>query len=225
MGKDDLLKRLSALGFPLLEVEKEEEANSTLADLVNSHDLRLWEGFPVVLANSSEKGLFDYNMAQRLVKSPDDRVSFTLLIMLSLALYKTLGLNFAWADALYASFKDEAMRKQYDNYLSAFKAKQDLVVQAELMSSQRVKETFNNYFRQAQANLNELLSIKEAMGLEYALAQVFSSKQKELFLKKLRNEKLTKTEKEYFSRVVKKKVLALANPELYRLSQKLLQNF
>lgn len=224
MEKDNLLKRLSVLGFPLLEVEKDEEVNSTLADLVRSRDLRLWEGFPVVLANSAEKGLFDYHKAQGYLKSPSDSVKLGLLIMLSLALYKTLGLKFSWVDALYASFNTEFMKQQYGNYLVAFKNSGELVVQDALMSSQRVKSTFNNYFRQTQANLNDLLSVKEAMGVEYSLSQVFSPKQKELFLKKLRNEKLTKTEKEYFSRVVKKRVLALANPELHRLSQKLLQN-
>jgi hypothetical protein len=61
------------------------------------------------------------------------------------------------------------------------------------------------------------------MGLEYAMSQVFSPKQKELFLKKLKGNILTKTEKEYFSRAVKKKVLALANADLHRLSRKLLE--
>jgi hypothetical protein len=51
----------------------------------------------------------------------------------------------------------------------------------------------------------------------------FSPKQKELFQKKLKGELLTKTEKEYFSRTVKKKVAALANPELHRLAQKLME--
>ena len=91
------------------------------------------------------------------------------------------------------------------------------------MSSQRLKVAFDNYFNQERSKLNDLLSVKEELGLEYALSQVFSPKQKELFLKKLRHEKLTKTEKEYFSRVVKKKALALANSELHRLSQKLLE--
>lgn len=90
------------------------------------------------------------------------------------------------------------------------------------MSAQRLKTVFNNYFNQAQNKLNELLLVKDELSLEYSLSQVFSPKQKELFLKKLKREKLTKTEREYFSRVVKKKVLALANPELHRLSQKLL---
>jgi len=224
MEKDNLLKRLAVLGFPLLEVDKAEEANSTLADLVMSRDLRLWEGFPVVLANSAEKGVFDYNKTQQFLKSPFDTVNLGLLIMVSLALYKTLGLKFSWVEALYASFKSEFMNERYENYLAAFKGGQDLAVQNALLSSQRVNATFNNYFRQAQANLDDLLSVKDVMGLEYSLSQVFSPKQKELFLKKLHNEKLTKTEKEYFSRAVKKRVLALANPQLHSLAQKLLQS-
>ncbi len=86
------------------------------------------------------------------------------------------------------------------------------------MSSQRLKSTFDSYFQEKQTKLHTLLSLKEELGLEYALSQVFSPKQKELFFKKLKREKLSKTEREYFSRVVKKKALALANAELHRLA-------
>jgi hypothetical protein len=68
-----------------------------------------------------------------------------------------------------------------------------------------------------------LLAKREEFNLEYCLAQVFSPKQKELFLKKLKGQKLSKTEKEYFSRVVRKKVKALANSQLHRLAQKLIE--
>jgi len=223
MDKNNLLKRLAALGFPLLEPDKENEANATLADLVESRDYRLWEGFPVVLANSVEKGLFDYDKAEGHFKSPQDRINFALLVMFSLALYKALGLKFSWWDKLYNLFDNDDMKKKYEEYLDALKNNRDLALPEGVMSSQRVKSTFNNYFMRTQANLDDLLSVKEAMAVEYALSQVFSPKQKELFLKKLRNEKLTKTEKEYFSRAVKKKASALANPELHRLAQKLLQ--
>jgi hypothetical protein len=86
-----------------------------------------------------------------------------------------------------------------------------------------LKTVFSNYHAQAVQGLGDLLQVKEELGLEYSLSQVFSPKQKDLFLKKLRGEKLTKTEKEYYSRVVKKKVLALANLELHRLARKLLE--
>ena len=61
------------------------------------------------------------------------------------------------------------------------------------------------------------------LALEYALSQIFTPKQKEIFLKRLRGKKLTKTEREYFYRVVKKKAVALTNQDLQRLAQQILR--
>ena len=63
----------------------------------------------------------------------------------------------------------------------------------------------------------------EGFSLEFALSQVFSPKQKELFKKKLEGDLLTKTEQEYYSRTVKKKVVALANSELHSLARTVLE--
>lgn len=223
MNKADLMRRLAVWGFPLLEATKEEEVNSTLADMVKSHDARLWEGFPVVLAGSAEKGLFDYVKAEKYLKSRTDRMRFVSLVLFSLALYKTLGLKFSWEDDLLELFKNVDARKEYKRYMEALENNSDLKVDNRVMSMQRMKSTFTNYFKQSREDLHDFLAVKDEMGLEYALSQVFSPKQKELFLKKLRNEKLSKTEREYFSRVVKKRVSALANQELNRLAQRLLQ--
>ena len=222
MKRNDLVKRLGDLGFPLMEATEESDANLTLADLVKSRDLRLWEGFPAVLAFSAERGMFDYEKTESRFTSSFDKLHFGLLVALSLALYKTLDVKFPWADKLYASLNKKGHR-QFDGYLNAFRSGEDLHVQQRLMSSQRLKTTFNNYFLNKQSSLRDLLSTKEELGLEQALSQVFSPKQKELFFKKLKSEKLTKTEKEYFSRAVKKKVLALANTQLHQLSQRLLR--
>lgn len=222
INNDNLSKRLSMLGFPLLEVEESQDANSTLVDVVKSKDLRLWEGFPVILANSMEKGLFNYDMAKRYLKNSFDESYLDTLIIMSLALYEVLNLKFSWANKFYRSLQNN-QKKKFDNFVKKLKKNRDFKVVGHVMSSQRLKSTFNSYFSQGQSRLNDLLSIEEQFDLEYSLSQVFSSKQKELFLKKLKGEKLTKTEKEYFSRVVKKKVVALANPELHRLSQKLLR--
>ena len=222
INNDNLSKRLSMLGFPLLEVEESQDANSTLVDVVKSKDLRLWEGFPVILANSMEKGLFNYDMAKRYLKNSFDKSYLDTLIIMSLALYEVLNLKFSWANKFYRSLQNNQKKKLHD-FVKKLKKNRDFKVVGHVMSSQRLKSTFNSYFSQGQSRLNDLLCIKEQFDLEYSLSQVFSSKQKELFLKKLKGEKLTKTEKEYFSRVVKKKVVALANPELHRLSQKLLR--
>jgi hypothetical protein len=222
MTNRGLLKRVNALGFPLFGVEENQNANLTLADMVKSRDLRLWEGFPVVLANSAEKGLFNYDKVSWYLKKPSDKAYLASLVAMSLALYRFFNLRFSWANEFYGSLSGNR-KKEFGEFLGKFKNNTDFNVANREMSVQRLKTVFNNYFNQAQNKLNDLLAVKDELSLEYSLSQVFSPKQKELFLKKLKREKLTKTEKEYFSRAVKKKVLALANPQLLRLSQKLLE--
>ncbi len=222
MRNDNLLKRVGALGFSLFDVEEDQNANSTLADMVKSRDLRLWEGFPVVLAHSAERGLFSYDKVGRYLKKPFDRSYLAGLMVMSLAVYRFFSLKFSWADLFYKSLSGER-KKEFAGCLEKLKNDEDLQVAGYEMPAARLKTVFRNYFMQSQTSLNELLSIKDELNLEYALSQVFSPKQKELFLKKLKRDKLSKTEKEYFSRVVKKKVLALANQELHQLAQKLLK--
>lgn len=222
MRNDDLIKRVGALGFSLFNVEEEPNANLTLADVVKSRDLRLWEGFPVVLAYSAEKGLFNYDKVNLYLKKPLDRSYLACLMVMSLAVYRFFNLKFSWTESLYNSFSGDR-KKEFEGFLEKLKNDETLHVAGHAMSGPRFKTVFKNYFMQSQTSLNELLSVKDELSLEYALSQVFSPKQKELFLKKFKREKLSKTEKEYFSRVVKKKILALANQELHRLAQALLK--
>ncbi|MFC2170320.1 hypothetical protein ACFLRM_07180, partial [Acidobacteriota bacterium] len=91
------------------------------------------------------------------------------------------------------------------------------------LSSVRVVNTFKNYFRHAELDFKDYVDKKDEFDLEYGLSQMFSMKQKELFLKKLKGEKMTKTEREYFSRSVKKKVAALANSDLHKLAARLVK--
>lgn len=137
MKKTELLNNVKELGFPLFEIKKSMDVNKTLAKVTKSKDSRLWEGFPLLLANTLERGLFNYR---------------------------------------------EALRN------------------------------FKNYVR-----------MKDDFEFEYSLSQLFSNKQKELFMKKLKGEKMTKTESEYFSRSVKKKVVALANSDLHKLATTLIK--
>ena len=90
-----------------------------------------------------------------------------------------------------------------------------------IISAERVINSFKNYFKRSEINLKEIAELQDEFELEYAMSQIFSMKQKEIFLKKVKGEKLTKTEREYYSRSIKKKVLALANPDLHRLASKL----
>lgn len=218
MDKNLLQKKAKALGYPLFEVEEPIDVSATLAEVVMSSDRRLWKGFPVMLANSLERRLFDYEEVQSHLGKPREKNIFHRLVMMSLALYDYLEVELSFADKLQKS--DFFDRKVYSDYLSHFKEEKDLEDFNGIMSSERVVNSFKNYFKRAEIDLKEVAGMQDEFELEYAMSQIFSKKQKEIFLKKLKGEKLTKTEREYYSRTIKKKVLALANPDLHKLASK-----
>ncbi|MBZ0166498.1 MAG: hypothetical protein K8I00_06795, partial [Candidatus Omnitrophica bacterium] len=92
----------------------------------------------------------------------------------------------------------------------------------EVLAAQRVKNSFESYLSYKNMQQEKLSAKFKEMSMEYALSQIFPAKQKELFKKRLNREKMTKTEREYYYRVVKKKAQALANPELHRMAQKIM---
>lgn len=205
----------------MFEIEEPIDANSTLAEVVKSGDRRLWEGFPVMLANTLEKDHFNYTIVLKHLKTNKENNLLRKLVMMSLALYTFLELEFSFADRLYKStyFDDTLFR----DFLNHFKNKRDLSNFNDGMSAERVTNTFKNYYQRAEFDLKEVIDMQDEFEFEYAMSQVFSKKQKELFLKKLKREELTKTEREYYSRVVKKKVLALGNTDLHKLAVRLIK--
>jgi hypothetical protein len=213
-----LLEKVSKMGFPLLETEGQVDVNGALADVVKSKEIRLWEAFPTLLAYSEEKALFsDPAVRSRLTEG--ERHILDSLLCMSLGLYRFFALKFSWVRNITytAALSDQKLRAMED----AFKNKREVRVGPNLLSAGRVATHFRNYFHREERDLKGLLSRKEEFALEYALAQVFSPKQKELFLKKMRGARLSKTEREYYSRCVRKKVTALANEELHRLAKSL----
>lgn len=219
MKKKELLMKLKSMGYPLFETEEYSDVNETLAEVVKSRDPRLWEGFPLLLADTLEKNLYDAKKVEAHFRNARDRAYFRRLALMSLALYEYLELKLRWRDSLKKSKLFD--KKLFDKFFKQFKDNEDLPKEVRNLSSARIVNTFKRYFKEELPDLNEYTRMKDEFDLEYALSQVFSKKQKELFLKKLKSEKMTKTEREYYSRSVKKKVLALANPDLHKLAVKL----
>ena len=180
--KKSLLDEVAALGFPLMEAEKEVNANATLAEVVKNDELRLWEGFPVLLVHSAEKGLFNYTAVRSRLTSAEQETLNQLLLM-SLVLYRTLGLKFSWTTKLYHQLPFNNMDKKFREKLGYFKSNGMFKFNNATLSAQRLTNALQSHLQKTD-NLNDVRSQKENLGLEYALSQVFSPKQKELFLKK-----------------------------------------
>ena len=222
MVKEELMKNLSRLGYSLMEVRDDFDVNKTLAEVVKSKDTRLWEGFPVLLANAAEEYYFEYDQLLKNLTKNQERNDFHDLLLLSLALYQYYNLSFAWLKPLKKKLSNEDLAKLQELRNSLVHDKLSSFANKNFHTS-RLKKTFSNYFMHDAEKSKQLKGKYEDLSLEYALSQLFSPKQKELFKKKLKGEPFNKTEREYFSRTVKKKVSALANPELHRLAQKLME--
>ena len=203
MTKKELLENLNRLGFSLMEAKEDLDVNRTLAEVVKSKDTRLWEGFPVLLANAAQEYYFDYDQVLKNLTKSEDRKTFHALLVLSLALYQYFHLSFSWSNKLKKSFSNQDVA--YLQELRNFLAHGEVVsLGNKRFHASRLKKTFSNYFEQNAEKTRQLKEKHEELSLEYALSQLFSLKQKELFIKKLNGEPLSKTEREYYSRTVKK---------------------
>ena len=223
MENKQLLEQAGRLGFPLLEGQAGFDVNEALAEVVKSRNVRLWEGFPVMLANAAKEKGFDYFRVEALLKKAVAKKVLMDLVLLSLALYKANEVYVDWAKAFEVKLTAKE-KNQVKSLKDALESGTQVKTGSQRLDPERVKKAFQNYFTLEAQEARSMSTKYEEMSLELALSQVFSSKQKDLFRKKLKGETFTKTEREYFSRAVKKKTAALANPELHSLARKVLQN-
>lgn len=221
MDNQKLLNSLSKLGFPMFEPSEELDVNETLAEVVKSNDNRLWEGFPVLLSNAADSYQFNSDQVEMRLPTKDLKEQYHRLLLLATAVYSYYHLSFPWLTKQKKGFskKDQSLVKDWRDALVHNQAPN----WAEDFDAERVKSLFELYFEKKAAKEKRRKDKYDEFSLELALSQVFSPKQKELFKKKLEGDLLTKTEQEYYSRTVKKKVVALANSELHSLARTVLE--
>ncbi len=193
-----------------------------MAEVVKSDNARYWEGFPVLLVSAVKMGNFNVKEVEAYLAREADRRKWRELVVMSLVLYRVTKKRFNFADQLkktLSSKEAELFVKLRDRMGHA----ENFNLENKVFNVERLKTLFDNYTREEALKAKESQAQYDEFSLEFALSQFFSPKQKELFKKKLNGEPFSKTEREYFSRTVKKKVLALTNPDLHRLAQKLLE--
>ncbi|MDD2804156.1 MAG: hypothetical protein PHV33_01265 [Elusimicrobiales bacterium] len=212
--KENIAEKTAALGFKSAE---NSDPSLTLAEVIESRELRYWEAFPVLLANAAQGGKFSLRAATGALPETD-RKYLKLLILVSLALYDSLGAKFTWRERLFGDLPARLVA----GFRSKIEANSPLELGYFKLNPETLRANFRLAFRSSAALIKGAARAREDEGLEAALREIFTPRQRELLLKKLRRERFTKTEAEYYSRVVKKKALAVANDELHRLARRVL---
>ncbi len=222
MDNRELMKSLSRLGLPMFQPDEALDVNETVAEVVKSGDGRLWELFPVLLANASEDYRFSTDKVLLRLPEERDRRNLNRLYLLSLSLYAFYHLEFKWATKLKKELPAKE-KEQVKAWRKTLASDEPVTWEEAEFSPERLKKNFELYVEQNSERTRRRKERYDEFSLAFALSQVFSPKQSDLFRKKLEGLPMTKTEQEYYSRSVKKKVLALANAELHALARKLLE--
>jgi len=221
MKREELVLNLGRLGYTLVSPEsskvEEPEVFELLEELADSADSRLVEGFPVVLANCAHRDMhIDFQALLSKLKS--DRLkqqALEKLLLLSSALLAQQGLD----QPTNLENLSKSLKAKYGDLLA-----NDVVNLGNKvsLSVDRLQNTLKRYasdLTAAQSTRNKAKNLQRcSFQLDYYLSTLFAPKQKELVLKKYNGESLNKTEQEYFSRKVKKKLEAMTNKEVRKVT-------
>lgn len=221
MNKEEVVFNLGRLGYKLLSPKsselKEPEVLELLESLAESKDSRLVEGFPVVLANCARRDMkLDFQALLSELKS-DSRKKQALekLLLLSSTLLAQQGLD----QPKNLMTLSESLKAKHGDLLAYDVV--DLGNKATL-STERLRNALERYSSDLaaveSARSKAKSSQRRSFQIDYYLSTLFAPKQKELVFKKANGEPLNKTEQEYFSRKVKKKLEAMTNREVRKVA-------
>lgn len=221
MKKEELISALGALGYRLFTKENERVNSGKVLDVLDelsgSEDSRLIEAYPVVLANCAHRGIkLDISgLLSRHGQRSHSRSNLEKLILASCDLLAEEGLD--QPEGIEVILK--TLRPKYGDLLQGEVV--DLGTHRSV-STERLRRTLRRYAidleRHESAREKDRRKQLRSFQLELHLSTLFPPKQKELIFKKLKGDPLSKTEKEYYSRVVKKKLQGLANKELRKIA-------
>lgn len=225
VNKAELLEYLAQHGYALSVPGVSVKPEKVLTELLRQQDARLLEGFPVVLANAlSEKESLawenkDWSPEKAFSKKMKER--WTVLTALSLLLFRLFGFLKTFDDRVLGLLK-----KCPEGEMTLSALEKDFSGSGEVraaglrLSAERLKNSFRNYVLQ-QDRENDLQGQKDSLEFELRLSELFTPRQKELLAKRLDGKSFTKTEREYYYRVVKKRLKALADERVHEMARKL----
>jgi hypothetical protein len=208
----------SLLNEPGRKKIRENQIIVILDALASAEDVEVVARFPAVLAICARRGLVLNSQAlfSRYWETSPKRQNLEKLLLASAAIFKTKGL----APPGNLNQIAASLKHKYGDIRSAGEIQMSSGM---YVSVQALENTLDIYMAGAvQYRAGHAQKTHEKQGaLDAFLDRLFSPKQKELVFKKRDGETFTKTEREYYSRIVRKKLEAIASAELGELAKQL----
>lgn len=224
LAKQLLMRDAETFGYHLVHAES-IDPEATLVQMVSSDDIRLLEGVPVVLTNILIKGRsVSLEHVERKLPNPLRRRFRMLAAVTYLFLFWVPDADSA-RDVLlhYLRERESSLIESMRERLSK---KEKLAFGGNVnLDPDRLEKTYKNYvveeFMATEVNLSKKIENRRQAQFLESLSELFTDKQRSIMIKILNRESLTKSEKEYYSRVIKRRLKALRNPDLQSLASTL----
>ena len=187
--------------------------------LASADDVEVVARFPAVLAICARRGLALNSQAlfSRYWETSPKRQNLEKLLLVSATLFRLQKLKPPGnLDQIAASLKPK-----YGDLASAgaFQLSSGMMVRIQDLENSLISYLAGHLQSQVNRDRPEPQQTKT---LDVYLDRLFSPKQKELVLKKRDGIAFTKTEREYYSRIVRKKLEAIASEEVGRIAKNLM---
>lgn len=169
MTLNELTLKAAELGFLPQGPAPESDVNKTLAEVARSQDQGFWEAFPVLLVNAVESGEFSYAAANAHLEEAE-RKFLKLLIMISLGLYESLGVKYAWRESLFGGLPARLIGSFRDRIRSG----SGLELGRLRLLPEKLKANFARAFKKAGTARREA-EAGEKLDLELAVLQILHS--------------------------------------------------
>jgi hypothetical protein len=186
--------------------------------LASSDDTAVVARFPAVLAICARRGLALNSQAlfSRYWETSPKRQNLEKLLLISAAIFSLQGLKAPKNLDKIA----ESLKPKYGELLPAGEFQLSSGMCISIKDLQNTLKAYTGSQIRPPA-IQAKKSPLNADSLDVYLDRLFSPKQKELVLKKIDGRAFTKTEREYYSRIVRKKLDAIASEKLVELARKL----
>jgi hypothetical protein len=217
-GKADLIFNSFLTDFGQKNID-DNQVIVILDALANAEDAGIILRFPAVLAICARRGLvLNYQaLFSRYLETSPKRHNLEKLLLASAMIFNLEGL----APPLNLAEIAASLKPKYGDLSSKGKFQLSNGKHITLQDLRRSLRAYAADRSKSQAHPDKTPQLPSDT-LDVYLDRLFSAKQKELVFKKRQGRGLTKTEREYFSRIVRKKLEAIANEEVVGLARELI---
>ena len=230
-GKPDAVLRVlnSLLADPGQKKLTGNQATIILDALASSNDEDLVIRFPAILSICARNGvaLNSHMLFSKYWESSPKKQNLEKLLLISAELFDLEGIEAPQNLKKIAS----SLKAKYGTLLSSKMLPLSSGISISIRDFQdtlreyitKTKHAMPAFQRDGLEQAPSRAVLNRSADLQTHLGRLFSPKQKDLVFKKLNGESFTKTEREYYSRVVRKKLQAIADSEVGYIASKLTQ--